>query len=444
MKKLNTHRLILALASVTVISLAAWWWIPDLTIARATIIAAAYLVLCLSEVVPPFVPTIVLLVMTPLLLGPLEARFQVDAVLTWPAKPITALFAGGMALGVAAQRHGVDASIAALVLRVAGTRTRNLVALVLIGTAILSMWMSNIAAAAMMIAAVRPLTHGQATDASFRRGVLLAIAIGANLGGIGTPIGTGANAIAIAAAESRHACSFLHWMAFAVPLVAAMLVVAFVLVVVRCRVAGVLAARAAAPFALGRAGQAVVILFFVAVAAWLSEPLHDVSAPLVALAVMAILFGTGLLGCDDLGALDWSTLGLIAGGLCLGELIEAAGLLARIADVPWSDYPRIVWLGGLVLASALMSAVMSNTATVALLVPLGMAIEPSPSTAILIAVGASFGMPFSISTPPNAMVHGTGEVSSRDLVWIGVPLLIIGCTVVTLTGPLVLSLFGVP
>ena len=120
------------------------------------------------------------------------------------------------------------------------------------------------------------------------------------------------------------------------------------------------------------------------------------------------------------------------------------GLLARIADVPWDDYTRIVWLGGLVLASALMSAVMSNAATVALLVPLGMAIDPSPSTAILIAVGASFGMPFSISTPPNAMVYGTGEVSSRDLLWIGVPLMVIGCVVVTLTGPVVLELFGVP
>jgi sodium-dependent dicarboxylate transporter 2/3/5 len=186
------------------------------------------------------------------------------------------------------------------------------------------------------------------------------------------------------------------------------------------------------------------VLFFVAVAAWLSEPLHGVSAPLVALAVTAVLFGTGVLERDDLGRLDWSTLGLIAGGLCLGRLIEEAGLLSSVADVPWNDYPHVARLGGLVLASALMSAVMSNTATVALLVPLGLAVDPSPSTAIAIAIGASFGMPFTISTPPNAMVYGTGDVPSHDLLWIGVPLMIVGCTVVTLTGPLVLHIFGVP
>lgn len=441
---MRPHRLLLALAAIIAVSVAAWWWIPDPTLARATVIAAAYLVLCLSEVVPPFVPTIVLLVVTPVLLGPVSTRFTLGAVLHWTADPIVALFAGGMALGVAAQKHGVAASIAALVLRVAGTRARNLVALVMIGTAVLSMWMSNIAAAAMLLAALRPLTQGPAVSASLRRAVLLAIAVGANLGGIATPIGTGANGIAIAAVDGRNAISFLHWMAFAVPLVAAMLVVAFVLVVARTRGAGELAARAAAPPPLGRAGSAVVLLFFVAVAAWLSEPLHGVSAPLVALAVSAVLFGTGLLGRDDLGLLDWSTLGLIAGGLCLGHLIEEAGLLSSVADVPWNDYPRVVRLGGLVLASALMSAVMSNTATVALLVPLGLAVDPSPSTAITIAIGASFGMPFTISTPPNAMVYGTGDVPSRDLLWIGVPLMIIGCTIVTLTGPLVLHIFGVP
>ncbi len=441
---MTLRRMVMALAAVIAVAIAAFSWIPDPTRARATVIAAVYLVLCLTEMVPPFVPTIVLLVVTPLLLGPVSERFELDAVLHWPAEPIIALFAGGMALGVAAQKHGVAASIAALVLRVAGARARNLVALIMVGTAVLSMWMSNIAAAAMMIAALRPLTQGPTVSASFRRGALLAIAVGANLGGIATPIGTGANGIAIAAVENRHAISFLHWMAFAVPLVAAMLVAAFVLVVARTRVAGKLAALATAPASLGRPGKAVVLLFFIAVAAWLSEPLHGVSAPLVALAVTAVLFGTGLLERDDLGLLDWSTLGLIAGGLCLGRLIEEAGLLSSVADVPWNDYPRVAWLGGLVLASALMSAVMSNTAAVALLVPLGLAVDPSPSTAIAIAIGASFGMPFTISTPPNAMVYGTGDVPSRDLLCIGVPLMILGCMVVTLTGPLVLRVFGVP
>lgn len=441
---MKTGRLVAAGIAILAVAVLAFVWIPDPAMARATLVAAIFLALSLSEAVPPFVPTLVLLVMTPLLLGPLADRFELGAVLRWPAEPILALFAGGMALGVAAQRRGVDVSIAGLVVRIAGTRARSLVALVMIGTAVFSMWMSNIAAAAMMLAALRPLTKDSAASPGLRRALLLAIAVGANLGGIATPIGSGPNGIAIAAVADRQEISFLHWMAFALPLVVAMLVVAFVLVVARCRVAGDLPARADAPPRLGRPGIAVVALFFVAVAAWLSEPLHGVSAPIVALAVTALLFGSGLLGRDDLGAIDWSTLGLIAGGLCVGRLIEEAGMLAHVADLPWSDYPRWAWLGGLVLASALMAAVMSNTASVAMLVPVGLAVDPSPSTAVVIAIGASFGMPFPISTPPNAMVYGSGEVSSRDLLVIGLPLLFLGCAVVTFTGPPVLRLLGVP
>jgi sodium-dependent dicarboxylate transporter 2/3/5 len=441
---MKTGRLAASAAAILVVAVPALLWIPDPTMARAAVVAAVFLALSLSEAVPPFVPTLVLLVLTPLVLGPLDPRFQLDTVIRWPAEPILALFAGGMVLGVAAQRRAVDSSIAGLVVRIAGTRARSLVALVMIGTAVFSMWMSNIAAAAMMIAAIRPLTRDPSANPGLRRALLLAIAVGANLGGIATPIGTGPNAIAIAAVQDRQTLSFLHWMAFALPLVIAMLTVAFVLVVARCRVAGALPARADAPPRLDRSGAAVVVLFFVAVAAWLSEPLHGVSAPIVALAVTAVVFGAGLLGRDDLGALDWSTLGLIAGGLCVGRLIEEAGMLAHVADLPWSEYPRWVWLGGLVAASALMAAVMSNTASVALRIPVGLAVDPSPSTAVVIAIGASFGMPFPISTPPNAMAYGSGEVSSRDLLVIGVPLMLVGCAVVTFTGPAVLRLLGVP
>jgi sodium-dependent dicarboxylate transporter 2/3/5 len=437
-------RLAAAAAAIVVVAVPALWWIRDPIVAWAVVVAATFLSLSLSEAVPPFVPTLVLLVMTPLALGRLDAQFQLGAVLRWPAEPIVALFAGGMALGLAAQRRAVDASIAGLVVRVAGTRARSLVALVMIGTAVFSMWMSNVAAAPMMIAALRPLTQDPGASPELRRALLLAIAVGANLGGIATPIGTGPNGIAIAAVQDQQTISFLHWMAFAVPLVAGLLAIAFVLVIASGRVAGALPTRTAATPALDRAGVAVVVLFFVAVSAWLSEPLHGVSPPIVALAVTAVLFGSGLLTRDDLGALDWSTLGLIAGGLCLGRLIEASGVLSHVTDLPWSAYPRWAWLGGLVLASALMAAVMSNTASVALLVPVGLSIDPSPSTAVVIAIGASFGMPFPISTPPNAMIYGSGEVTSRDLLRIGLPLMLLGCAAVTFTGPTILRLLGVP
>ena len=98
----------------------------------------------------------------------------------------------------------------------------------------------------------------------------------------------------------------------------------------------------------------------------------------------------------------------------------------------------------LCLASALFSALMSNTASVTMLIPLAAGIDPAPSTAILIAIAASLGIPFSISTPPNAMVYGEGGITFSDLAMPGLVLMLLGCVLVSLTGPFVLNLVGIP
>jgi sodium-dependent dicarboxylate transporter 2/3/5 len=412
----------------------------DPRLARGAAIVSAYLVLALSEIVPPFVPTLLLLAATPIWLGPFGTEFQLGPMLAWPADPVLALFIGGFSLGLAAQRHGIDSMLAGLVLRLSGGRSRALLAWVSFGTAVMSMWMSNIAAAAMVLTALRPVIRRDAIPVSFRRALLLGVAMGANLGGMGTPIGTGPNAIAIAAADARgQTITFLHWMTFAVPLVFGALALTFVLLAVRYRVAGEFEPIAPRPLELSRPALGVMLLFFTTVAVWLSEPLHGIGAPLTALIATLLLFGSGLLAKRDLGALDWSTLGLIAGGLSLGKLIERSGLFAQLAGIDWSGLPGWAWLGALVSGSALLSAVMSNTATAALLIPLGLSIDAAPSTAVIIAIGASFGMPFSISTPPNAMAYGEGSLTTIDLFWIGCSVMILGCVLVSLTGPAALQ-----
>jgi solute carrier family 13 (sodium-dependent dicarboxylate transporter), member 2/3/5 len=438
-------RRIVVVVGTIAAAIAAWAWIPDPLLARATVVASVYLLLALTEVVPPFVPTLVLFVLAPALLGPLDARFVLPATLGWAADPILALFAGGLVLGVAARRHGVDARVASTVVRLARSQQRRLLALVLLGTAVLSMWISNIAAAAMMLTALRGTLGKLEEHAPFRRPILLAVAIGANLGGMATPIGTGPNGIAIAAAASRTPITFLGWMTFALPLVLGMLVIAYGLLAVGYRVSGRMAFAPPAVASWSRSATGVVVLFAAAVLAWVSEPLHGIGAPLIALGVAAVFFGSGLLGAKDLGKLDWSTLGLVAGGVSLGKLLEQTGLFTRlVGGVDWAALPRPVWLGGLVVASALLSAVMSNTATAAMLVPLAMTVDPAPSTAVIVAIAASFGMPFTISTPPNAMAYGEGGLGARDLLVVGGALMLVGCAVVTLTGRAALAWPGIP
>lgn len=352
---------------------------------------------------------------------------------------------GGFTLGVAASRHGIDSLIARVAVRLSGGHRLRLMALVIAATATLSMWMSNIAAAAMMLAALHPLFVGTARNNRFRRATLMGIAIGANFGGIATPIGTGPNAIAIAAVSNSVRVTFFDWMVFALPLALGLMIAGGVLLAFRFRIGGLTELPEIAVGPPGRRARLVMIVFFVTVAAWLTEPLHGTSSAIVALFATAVLFGTGLLHREDIARIDWSTLGLIAGGIGVGTLLDQAGL-PRFAGaaVPWQEIHPVARLFMLCLTTALLSALMSNTAAVTMLIPLAAGIDPAPSTAILIAIAASLGIPFVISTPPNAMIYGEGGITFSDLAVPGLILMILGCILVATTGPLVLNLLGIP
>jgi sodium-dependent dicarboxylate transporter 2/3/5 len=125
-------------------------------------------------------------------------------------------------------------------------------------------------------------------------------------------------------------------------------------------------------------------------------------------------------------------------GISLGNLLQQSGVVkAAAAVVPWEQVPHLALLLMLCFASAFLSALMSNTATATMLIPLAASLDPSASTAILVAITASFGIPFVISTPPNAMVYGEGGVRSSDLLSPGLVLMVLGCLLVALTGPYV-------
>lgn len=190
-------------------------------------------------------------------------------------------------------------------------------------------------------------------------------------------------------------------------------------------------------------GWAIVGIFTLTVGAWLLEPVHGYPSALVGLAAAFVLFATGLLDARDLAKVPWDTLLLIAGGLTLGNLFGQSGLAsATAAAVDWNALPKSVLLLGIVLASAIIGAVSSNTAAAAMLIPMGMGIAPSSTTAVIVAVAASMGVPFVISTPPNAVVYGQGGLRSRDFFLPGIPLMLAGCAIIALTGDWVLRMLG--
>ena len=334
----------------------------------------------------------------------------------------------------------MDTYITNSALALSHQRRLRLLGLVMAATAVMSMWMSNIAAAAMMLAALRPHLHRGERSDPFRRALLLGVAMAANLGGIATPIGAGPNGIAIASLEPWMQITFLQWMSFAVPLTLTLLAFVFLLIAWLHRVHGSFRpVEVHRPALKGRA-LGLVIVFALAVGAWLTEPLHGVSAPIVALLTAAVLFGGGWLEREDLGRIDWATLLLIAGGLILGRLAEQSGLLHALAGrANFGHLPMPVRMTGLVLVCAILGTVVSNTATAAMLIPLALGVDLPKEVAILIAIGTSFGVLFSFSSPANAMAYGEGGVTTGDLLRVGLPILLIGSLLAGLTGPWLLE-----
>ncbi|MCU0627042.1 MAG: SLC13 family permease [Gemmatimonadaceae bacterium] len=254
--------------------------------ARALLLAGTALACWLTEWTPPWLPTLVLWLGVPALLGPLSPAFAPAAVLGWSADPVLVLFAGGFALAAAATAQGLDRVIARALLRRARGDAWRVVVAAAVATWLLSMWMSNVAAAALMLGALAPVLASPRCEEATRRALLVAIAMGANTGGIATPIGTGPNAIAIAQAGRWHAITFVEWMGYGVPLAAGLLAAALLLTRLRLRPHGTLvlddagdAARdAAMPRERRRAPARVAIVGALTIAAWLTEPLHGVAA----------------------------------------------------------------------------------------------------------------------------------------------------------------------
>ena len=416
--------------------------------ARVVLIATFCLLLWLTEMVSPWVPTIALWIATPLFLGPVDQQFAFHRVLSWSLNPVIALFLGGFALAAAAHEHGVDGRLAAFAVRVARGSPRRLVVAAALTTALLSMWVSNVAAAALIFGAFQPIWKGEPPGSPLRRAILLSIALAANVGGIATPIGTGPNGIAMAAVASHTPITFLQWMAFGVPLALGLVACSIALAcwklsadqrVIYGASSSVGAAESARPPYM-RLG----VVFGATVVMWLAEPLHQVPAWVVALGSLLTLLIVRVLSLRSLLKIDWGMLLLVAGGIALGALLDRSGLVREVAaGLPFSTEPSMLTLLALCILSAGLSALMSNTGTTALLIPLAAALDPAPSTAIIVAVASSLGMPFVVSTPANAMAVA-GGLRSADLLRPGLILMIGGCVLVAVTGPMVLRAVGIP
>ena len=393
------------------------------------------------------------------------------------ANPIIFLFIGSFMIGKAMSTHGLDRHIAFGLLALPGvrgdaTRTRLAVAGLTIGV---SAWMSNTATAAMLVpVAIGVLGATQRGGSRSLRspvavGFLLTIAYGAGIGGMMTPVGTPPNLIAIGLLDRITGIhlDFVTWMIVAVPVALAMAAAMYVLSTFMFR--GSMSGKAAASFVEHEQSirqwtpgkRNCIVVFGIAVVLWVTPGIiaaGGFASPLakiltarldegaVAIAAASLLFLLPVnwrrrqftLDWHAAAGIDWGTILLFGGGLSLGRLMFETGLASVMGNGLVSlTGAESLWAitAVAIVASIALTEVTSNTAAANMLVPVMLSIcassgvNPVPPV-FAVALGSSMAFMLPISTPPNAIVYGTGLVHITEMMRFGL--------LVDLTGAVIL------
>ncbi|OZG70960.1 Anion transporter [Hahella sp. CCB-MM4] len=356
------------------------------------------------------------------------------------ANPIIYLFMGGFALAAALKTHYIDQWLARRVVTMAAGHLK-LASLYLFGaTAFISMWISNTATTAMMLPVMMGLTgkldrekHGKTLVF-----MLLGVAYSANIGGIGTLVGSPPNAIA----ASILNMDFASWMKVGIPVVVILLPLTIGLLWLMLQPTFPdqdTEGKDFPAFKMSWTPQSiwVLVIFSIVVSLWLFS--SQISGLLgitkdfdsfVAIGAVVLLLGSGLLSWNDFNhTTDWGVLLLFGGGITLSLVLSETHASLFLADslVSWfKSVPPWVFLTLAIALMVFLTELASNTASAALLVPIFFSL-PYEDTgvapellAIGVAIAASCAFMLPVATPPNALVFGTGLIQQKQMVKCGV------------------------
>lgn len=359
------------------------------------------------------------------------------------ADPTIMLFIGGFIIAIAATKSGLDVKLAKVMLAPFGTKSENVLLGFILVTAIFSMFISNTATAAMMLTFLAPVLKALPADGKGKIGLALAIPIGANIGGIGTPIGTPPNAIALKflndPAGMNLGIGFGQWMMVMVPFTLVLLFIAWIVL------------RRLFPFKQktihleieshheGNWKDVLVyITFAITVGLWLTDSITGVNANVVAMLPVGVLCMAGVITKRDLEQISWSILWMIAGAFALGVAMRESGLAGHMIEaIPFEQWSPLLIIIGSGFLCYLMANFISHTATAALFVPIlaiaggsmagSLASYGGVATLLIgVAICSSLAMVLPISTPPNALADATGFIKQKYMVTTGLIMGIIG------------------
>ena len=336
------------------------------------------------------------------------------------ADPVIMLFIGGFILAIAATKTGLDAQLAKVLLKPFGKKSEMVLLGFLLITGLFSMFVSNTATAAMMLTFLTPVFKQLPPEGKGRIALALSIPVAANLGGMGTPIGTPPNTIALKYLNDPEGLNlnlgFGEWMLFMVPLVVLLLFFGWMIL------------KWLFPFTQ----KTIELDIEGGMKPGIKTKIAGINSYTVALIPFVVFSLAGIIDRRDLEEINWSVIWMVAGGFALGYGLNESGLAElAVKSIPFGEFsPMLILLLSGILCYTL-SNFISNSATAALLMPILVvvcsamgdklsAIGGTPTILIGVAIASSSAMVLPISTPPNALAYATNLVHQNDMAKIGV------------------------
>ena len=464
-QKLNVKYAVL-LPIVLIVTLFLWcvptsfFGIDALTVVQQRVIALFVFaaLMWMFEIIPNWTTSLLVIVISLLTVSNKGISFLCDpkfgqlvdykSLMAAFADPVVMLFMGGFVLAIMAEKYGLDVTMARYLLKPFGTKPKMVLLGFLVVIAVFSMFMSNTATAAMMLAFLAPVLAVLPSDDKGKIGLSLAIPVAANLGGIGTPIGTPPNATAVKfLTESGYEVTFMEWMVRMVPYVLIMILFAWVLLQFFFPFKSEKVVLQIPENTKEKSWKSTVvwITFIGTILLWATESLTGINSNVVALIPLGVLTCTGIFSKEDIKEINWSVLWLVAGGFALGTCLQGTGLAKVLINaIPFGELPVLLVFLIAGIVCYFLSNFISNSATAALLIPIlivvaeGMADPAAANNASFMALGgtyamitfvavcASIAMLFPISTPPNAIAASTGLVETKDMAKVGIIIGVVG------------------
>ncbi len=434
---LKTHRKVIFGLLFIIVAAGIYWILPANCPEAARRTAFIFIIAALFwafEIFPLYATSILVILLLTFLLAKPDGVLKMGAsgyeVFLAPfASPIMMIFFGGFVLAEALRKYQIDLVFATKLLRKFGSKPYFVMLGFMLTTAFLSMWISNTATAALMFAMATPLLLSVDKEDPFRKGLILAIAFAANIGGIVTPIGTPPNAIAIGfLADQGIYLRFLNWFLMMLPIAFTLLILnSFLLYYFFRPKIKYFKLSIESPEVLNLNSKVVLAIAILTALLWLTSSWHQIPEAVVALVCVALLMGFGFFDYEDLKKINWDILVLMWGGLALGIGMEVSGLAEWIVRLPFLNQEGFLIVIYFAIMTVLLSTFMSNTATVSLMMPLVMSLpDQNPiMLASVIALASSFDIPIPIATPPMAMAYATREIKIKDMLKVGIPFTII-------------------